>query len=277
MSQSLRRTCAQRLCAIVILGFAVIAGAEEAAPEVEPAVVLTTPKMESSAGPAPAPLSDTEILSAADRSRGNTEGITWTVSLESMGEDSRREMILEVKSRGFDVYAETISPINNRGDKVIMLNGNMWFHKPGLSKPIPISRRQKLLGDAAYGDIAATNHAGDYSSTRLEDEEVDGEICYVFDLKSINARTTYDAIRYWVSRSRLVGVKAEYFTKSGKLFKSARMSYGHVVEIGGEMRPFLSEIVIRDRLIGNDQTRLKLTDPVIGELPDSLFNLNLLR
>ena len=42
-------------------------------------------------------------------------------------------------------------------------------------------------------------------------------------------KTTYDRIKYWISKDRVVGVKAEYFTVSGKQFKSAAMAYTNTV------------------------------------------------
>src|SRR5919109_1536494 len=133
-----------------------------------------------------------DILRKADQSRGNLEGITWTVVLAS---DTRNEsMTFDVKARGFDILAENQAPPKDRGNKVLMVNGNMWFHKPGLSKAVPISQRQRLMGNAAYGDIAATNYAEDYEATSLADESVNGELCYVFDLKARDNRAAYDRI-----------------------------------------------------------------------------------
>jgi hypothetical protein len=225
----------------------------------------------------PVELSDYEILRNADGSRGNVAGISWRVTLDTIERKKQRNMTLDVSARGFDIFAETLKPKRNKGDKVIMLNGNMWFHKPGLSKPVPISRRQKLMGDASYGDIAATNYAEDYIATRLDDDSVDDEACYVFDLQATNKRATYDRIRYWVSKQRLVGVRSEYFTKSGKLFKSARMRYDHTVDLDTNPRPFLSNISISDELISQDKTFLILENPSLQELPNHTFNLNLLR
>ena len=43
----------------------------------------------------------------------------------------------------------------------------IWFIKPGLRKPVSISARQRLVGDAANGDIATTNYARDYDGATL--------------------------------------------------------------------------------------------------------------
>ena len=84
-----------------------------------------------------------KILRAADQARGNLEGITWTVTITSNKKDKASIMALDVKSRGFDIVAISTAPPKYKGNKLIMLNGNMWFYKPGLSKPVPISRRLK--------------------------------------------------------------------------------------------------------------------------------------
>jgi outer membrane lipoprotein-sorting protein len=218
-----------------------------------------------------------EILRQADQARGNLEGVSWEVILESI-EDIRTEtMTFDIKAREFDILGENLAPPKSKGNKILMLNGNMWFYKPGTSKPVPISLRQRLLGNAVYGDIAATNYANDYEARSLADEEVNGEVCYVFDLKSTEKKATYDRIKYWISRNRLVGVKAEYFTLSGKQFKSATMEYANSVAMNGQTRPFISRIVIYDELMSKDVTTLLFHRPSLQPLPNYTFDLNLLK
>ena len=53
----------------------------------------------------------------------------------------------------------------------------IWFVKPGLRRPVSISARQRLSGDAANGDIASTNYARDYEGTLAGEEAVNGEPC----------------------------------------------------------------------------------------------------
>jgi hypothetical protein len=216
------------------------------------------------------------ILKMADESRGNLAGISWKVVVESVeNQRTTDSMTYDIKARGFDISGMSLAPPKSKGNKLLMLNNNMWFYKPGLSKPIPIAQRQKLMGNAAYGDIAATNYAKDYEATPLPDESIDEEECYVFDLKSKSNETTYDGIKYWISKQRLVGVKAEYFTVSGKKFKEAEMQYGNHVTVDGKERPFISTIIIYDELMSGDVTYLNLTEPRFEALPDYIFNVNL--
>jgi hypothetical protein len=216
-----------------------------------------------------------DILHKADQSRGNLAGITWTVVLGN-ADTPTETMTFDVKARGFDILAESLAPPKDRGNKILMVNGNMWFHKPGLSKAVPISQRQRLMGNAAYGDIAATNYADDYEATSRNEESVNGEDCYVFDLKAKDSQAAYDRIKYWISKRRVVGVKADYFTVSGKKFKSASMESANTVRVDGEVRPFISKIIIYDNFVTSNVTTLNFTKPTFRKLGNYVFDVNLL-
>lgn len=217
-----------------------------------------------------------EILRAADEARGNVEGIAWNVTVETV-ENQRvtGTLVYDIKARGFNIAGVSQAPAKYKGNKLLMINTSMWFYKQGLSKPVPVSQRQKLMGDASYGDIASTNYAENYDASELPDEAVGEEECRVFDLKARSDKQTYDRIRYWVSKKRLVGVKAEYFTVSGKKFKSALMDYDNVVQLEGRKRQFLSRIVMQGELMDGTVTYLNLREPRIAPLPDYVFDLNL--
>jgi len=222
-------------------------------------------------------LTPKEILRQADRARGNVSGIIWPISVQTIGWRNNNSMELEVRGRGFDVHGKTLTPARNKGSLLLMVKGNMWFYKPGLSKPVPISRRQKLMGDAAYGDIAATNYAEDYEVLDVESQMLENIPCYVFQLRSVNKKSTYDNIKYWVEKERFLGIRAEYLTVSGKLFKTATMQYEQQVQQEGEQRPFVSSIRIQNELIDQHVTWLRFGAADIRPLADAFFNLNLLR
>ncbi len=223
------------------------------------------------AGPTPR-----QVLEKADRARGKLPGLVWTVKMTSVERGRTRVQTLQVKARNEDVLATFVAPPRVKGQKLLMLGRNMWFIKPGVSRPVPISPRQKLMGQAANGDIASTNYSGDYDGVFLADDTVDGEPCYVLDLTARNKKVTYDRIKYWVSKERLVGVRAEFYTVSGKLFKTAEFEYENRIRYRGEVIPFVSKMVIRDAIRPSEMTTLEYSDIVVKKLPDSTFNLNLL-
>ncbi|MGM0664409.1 MAG: outer membrane lipoprotein-sorting protein [Thermodesulfobacteriota bacterium] len=216
------------------------------------------------------------ILRRADEARGNAEGIVWEIDIISVEGARRNQRTVRVAARNFDSLAEFLAPPNIKGQKLLMLDRNMWFIKPGLSKAVPISPRQKLLGGAVYGDIASTNYAGDYEVVQVAEEAVDGELCHLFDLKALDKNCTYERIRYWISKERQVGLKAEFYTVSGKLLKTAIFEYDNSIFLHGSHREFISRMVIVDSIREGDVTTMSYQKVSVRQLPDSMFNLNLL-
>lgn len=217
---------------------------------------------------------DREVLRMADRARGNLEGVQWTVTLESHEGDRVSTRSYRVTAKHFDFLAEAVDPPRLRGNRLLMRNGSMWFHKPDLSKPVPISRRQKLSGTAAYGDIAATHYAEDYDITQCSTVALDGVTCRLYDLKGRTRNVTYDRIRYWIAEADHTGRRAEYFTVSGKLMKSAVMAYAHSLkdEFGAE-QPFISSMTIRDELFGSDYTLMTFSAPERVDVSERALDL----
>lgn len=196
------------------------------------------------------------ILKDSDQARGGgLPGIVWEIRLASRDGDKVDEpQRLIVKATDNSSVAEVQEPARSKGTKLLQVERNMWLTRPGLSKPIPISPRQRMSGQAANGDIAATNYAGDYAAQLSGNEAVDGEACSVLELAARHKRTTYDTIRYWVSVKRGVALKAEFYSLSGKLLKSARFEYENTIEHDGRRIPFVSKMTIRDALIDAETT-----------------------
>lgn len=214
------------------------------------------------------------ILKDSDWARGGgLPGIEWEISLASRDGDRHDDpQRLLVKAVDDSSVAETLEPVRFKGSKLLQVDRNMWLTRPGLSKPIPISPRQRMSGQASNGDIAATNYAGDYDATLNGNETVDGEPCYVLDLVAKHKRTTYDRIRYWVSVKRVVAVKSEFYSLSGKLLKTARFEYGNAIEHDGKHIPFVSKMVIRDALV-DAETTMDFGTVTVKKIAASEFDL----
>lgn len=196
------------------------------------------------------------ILKDSDQARGGgLPGIEWEIKVVSRDGDRTDEpQRLLVKAVDDSSVAETREPVRFKGSRILQVERNMWLTRPGLSKPIPVSPRQRMSGQASNGDIAATNYAGDYDAQMGGTETLDGEPCYVLNLAAKHKRTTYDRIRYWVSVKRLVGIKAEFYSVSGKLLKTATFEYHNTIEHEGKRIPFISRMTIRDALVDAETT-----------------------
>jgi hypothetical protein len=220
--------------------------------------------------------SPAKIIAQADRARGNVDGIVWLADISSKEDGKTQERTLRIKNRGVNTVAEFTSPAKVKGNRIVMLDRNMWFVKPGLRKPVSISPRQKLMGGAANGDIASTNYAGDYHAQLVGEEVVDREPCFLFDLTASNKKTTYDRIRYWISKDLHLGMKAEFYTVTGKRLKTAVFEYENSIQTEKGARPFVSRMVIYDEILKGNVTTMAYRDAQLEHFPDADFNLNLM-
>jgi hypothetical protein len=215
-----------------------------------------------------------QILEHADRARGGSlPGIVWTIHLTPReGDKVLEDQRLEVRATDDASVAETLEPARFRGAKILQVGRNMWLTKTGLSKPIPVSPRQRMTGQASNGDIAATNYAADYSATLAGEETLDGEVCHVLELTAKHKRSTYDRVRYWVAKTRGVATQAEFYSLSGKLLKTARFEYGNEIRYNGQRIPFVSRMTIRDALI-DAETDMRYETVKVRKVPASEFDL----
>lgn len=211
-------------------------------------------------------------LRHAERSRGvlTDTGVRWVVSVDSHSDtEGNKKARFTVTSQGGDIHAIVNEPADAEGRKYVEHDGNMWFWKPGLSRPVSVSRRQRLSGNAAIGDIASNSFTDGYKISKVEPGEANGEACEVFTLDSDSLSSTYKEIRYWISKSQSLGLKAEFFAKSGALVRSATMAYGNRATIDGQSVPFLSQMTVED---AGRRVNLSFSNVEIGNFPDDLFD-----
>ena len=217
----------------------------------------------------------TSLLQVSDRGRGGLqEGLEWTAKIETTenGDTSDREYL--IKAKGHDAFVEALKPAKNKGEVYLFNDRQMWFFKPSIKKPLPISSRQKLTGQAAYGDIASTHYARDYSATLEKTEDLNGAKHHVLLLKAKAKNLTYDQIRYWISDNTKLATKAEFLTLQGKPFKIGALEYNNVLSVGGKNIAFVSKLTITDAKFGQNKSVLNYSKPRIADHSDAIFNKN---
>ena len=217
-----------------------------------------------------------ELLKDSDRARGALDdGITWDITVEETTADaSPNKVSYLVRILGNDALAEAVAPPRNKGEMMLFNDRNLWFFKPGLKKPVAISARQKLMGQAANGDIASTQYRRDYDGKIIGEEKINGVDAWKLELKAKAKNVTYDQIRYWVSKDQRVGVKAEFLTVSGDVFKSATFEYANTLPANGKDLPFISKMSIVDALNPTNKTSITYKFPRQEKHAASLFNVN---
>lgn len=226
----------------------------------------------------PAAQDATRIVAASDRARGGgLSGVEW--QLDITGQDGgspidKRSYV--VRASDDDSLAESTYPPRDAGSRLLQNGRSMWFGKPSLTKPVSISARQKMVGPASNGDIASTNYAKDYDATILRTEPVNGEDAYVINLVAKSKFVTYDRIVYYVSVARLVPLKAEFYTVSGKLFKTAAFEMDNRLDIDGKPQTFVSKMTIQDTIEKSNYSVLQYRDVRTKRFDADTFSIDAL-
>lgn len=221
---------------------------------------------------------DQELLKASDRARGSLEsGLSWDSEVTTIEEGETSIRKFHIKAKGVNAYVVALEPSRNKGEIYLFNDRTMWFFKPELKKPVAISSRQKLTGQAANGDIASTHYSRDYTPTIEKTEIIDGEKVHILMLKAKANNLTYDKIRYWISDKTKRAVKAEFLTLQGAVFKKAILEYNNKIKVNGTMMDFVSRMEIVDAKFENNKSILRYINPQMEDHKESLFNVNNLK
>lgn len=222
-----------------------------------------------------------DLLAASDAVRNPGRAFSVRVSLsEFEGGKQVDASVLTSYSRALEAggqYSTLIAFVEPARDagKLLLRNGNdLWFFDPGTKASIRISPQQRLMGQAANGDVLTVNLAKDYEATlQGEEETMDGERrkrrAYKLQLTArAMAAATYSTIEWWVDAENGRPIKGRFFAESGRLLKTA--FFRRYQQQLGRERP--TETVIIDGLNPQSVTLIRFSDFATPNIPATWFN-----
>jgi len=170
-----------------------------------------------------------------------------------------------------------VQPARDAG-KVMLKNGSdLWFYDPGTKSAVRISPQQRLMGQAANGDVVTVNFARDYDAAIVAEESIkDGERAVrkssKLMLTAASPDATYGSIELWLDSTTSAPIKARFFAESGRLLKTA--FYRKFAAQLGVERP--TETVIIDGLDPQAVTLVRLSDYGARNVPLNWFQRDFL-
>jgi outer membrane lipoprotein-sorting protein len=218
-----------------------------------------------------------KVLAASDviRNPQRSFGLTTTLIEYHNGRqtDASTLQIYAKAEQGSGQYRNLIRFVSPARDvnKLMLKNGNdLWFFDPSSQASVRISPRQRLLGQAANGDVVTVNLAKDYSAEAAGDEDVeDGDRvmrhCHKLRLTATANDVTYSRLELWIDSENNRPLKTKFFADSGELLKTAYYRrYQRELEVE---RP--TETVIIDGLDRQWVTIMRYSDYAWRDVPDS--------
>lgn len=217
------------------------------------------------------------ILAASDevRNPGRPFGVTITLIEYRSGKqtDSSTLAVYSKADGSSGQYRSLIRFVAPARDanKLMLKNGNdLWFFDPASQASIRLSPQQRLLGQAANGDVVTANLSLDYKAELVGEEDLaDGERvqrhAYRLALAAVSPEVTYHHVEIWIDAPSSRPIKARFFAESGRLLKTAY--YRKFAQHLGRERP--TEVVIIDGLDPAWVTILRYSDFAWRDLPDA--------
>ena len=223
---------------------------------------------------AASPTDPAAILKAADAPYESfSEG---TILLRAVVNDRGKKPatnLLELFVKGTEKSLCVFREGKQQGKKILTLGDKVWLIVPGASRPVPVSKTQRLMGAASFGDIARLRFADEYVATvRPEEESLAGDDqttrCRVLDLAAKRKGAAYSKAVLWVGVSDGLARRLRLSLASGKEAKDVRF-----VRYDGERR--LARMEIQDLLTagGTNVTVLDFESYEKRPLDPAVFDL----
>jgi hypothetical protein len=129
--------------------------------------------------------------------------------------------VLQLFVKGTDQSLVVFREGKQQGRKILTLGDRVYLIVPGASRPIPVSKSQRLMGAASVAAIARLRLSDDYEATlRPGEEKIEGAsgetVCRVLDLTARRPGSAYPAAVLWVGRDDGLARRLRLSVASGK-------------------------------------------------------------
>src|SRR5262249_28449649 len=137
-----------------------------------------------------------QIVAATDKVRNPDQPFRATMRLtEYVGgqERSHDSLVLfskqDARTQQFRNLVQYVEPARDAGKRVLLDGNSLWFYDPNSKVSVRISAQQRLIGQAAIGDILTVNLAADYAASVVGTEKIDDAAhqprqCWHLDLEA---------------------------------------------------------------------------------------------
>ncbi len=220
------------------------------------------------------------LLAASDAIRNPDRPFSVTVTLTEFQAGAQVDSsVLVSYSRTLESGGQFASlirfqkPARDAGKVMLKRGSDLWFYDPNTKASIRISPQQRLMGQAANGDVVTVNFARDYGAELAATEDIsDGERrqrkAHKLKLVANSDDATYASIELWIDAGNSQPLKARFYADSGRALKTAY--YRRYQNQLGVERP--TETVIIDSINPQSVTLLRLSDWTARDIPTTWFN-----
>lgn len=224
--------------------------------------------------PLPAAANPQDMVRRADSFRQIYPDALMNLRLTKyVGKQRERESVLKVAVDGSEKSLIQVVEGAELGQQMLMLDIGMWVKLPRSTRAVRITPMQRLLGEAAVGDIGRMRWQDDYLARLAEPEAAAQHAdATTLELTAKSSLATYPRILLTVSTAQGYPLEATFFLKSGKPIKS--VTFDKPVKIND--RAGIKRMVFRDLLKPENSTEMVVEQIVPSTLEPRLYSVEAL-
>jgi outer membrane lipoprotein-sorting protein len=221
----------------------------------------------------------TDIVAASDNVRNPRQPFRATVTFTeyTAGKEQAHEALAlfskeDSQTHQFRNVIQYLEPPRDAGKRVLLDGRSLWFYDPASKTSVRISPQQRLIGQAAVGDVLTVNLVVDYSASLIGEETIQDAArterhCWHVELHATNDRAVYNHIDYWVEKGSFFPIKGKLYSDSGRLLKI--IYFRKFTDRLGAVRP--TEEIIIDAVDASLATTATFSDQAYLDIPDAWF------
>ena len=187
-----------------------------------------------------------------------------------------REYKLITYGRGLDEAAiEYMSPVRDKGTKMLKKGDNMWLYMPQAERTQKISGhmlRQGMMGsDISYEDMMQTSDFDEMYEAKIDgDGTFAGRACWKLVATARDETVSYPKRIIWIDKENNMPLQQELYALSGMLLKTWSMSDIRLIE----GRPVAHRMELSDKLRTDSRTEIIVENVSFGvKLEEEVFTL----
>jgi hypothetical protein len=172
------------------------------------------------------------------------------------------ENLLDLYVQGGDRSLCVFREGKQEGRKILTVGDRVWLIVPNTSRPVPVTKSQRLMGAASFGDIARMRFADEYDAGFGGHQE---EAFHVLDLTAKRKGAAYPKAVLWIGRASGLPQKLRLSLASGKEAKEVTFTgYGKDMRLAGmEIRDLLAAGAENKTSLAFEGYESKTLDPSI--------------
>lgn len=171
---------------------------------------------------------------------GGAEARIAMALVNDRGQENKRKVVMRSRKDGDTrrLFVRFLSPTDVAGTSFLGIdddgNRTQWLYLPAVAKTRRISGKQRnaaFVGtDYSYADLD-NRDIDDATTTRLEDEKVGKQDCYVIEAVPTSKESAYGKLHLWIAKDSFLPLRIRFYDGAGNELK--RLTVQEVKKVEG--------------------------------------------